>query len=256
MRVDTAIILCAGMGNRMGDYGNFLPKPLWPFFQTNLLGLQIQYLKSIGIKKIFINLHHQKKLISEFIKSNFPEISILPEEIILDVGGGIHSFLRQTEVRSKEIVLAINSDVFINIPKSSIEEFAQLIINNEAVSGLILKKVPRSENEGYTKVIVDKKNYLSSLVKSRDVKDNQYLTYVGCCLINNKSIKKVEGVSSFFESIADFKNKKVLSYETNKEFYDMGTLKRYYKIISSIWTERENKEEELVSFLKENNLFI
>ncbi len=254
MKVNSAIILCAGMGNRMGAYGHFLPKPLWPFFQTCLLGLQVHYLKSLGIKNIFINLHHQRNLIQKYIEKTFPDINLLIEEEILDVGGGIQNFLNQDSIKSEEVVLAINSDIFINISVGDILEAAKDLVKESAYSSLFLKKVERRENEGYTEVIINEKSEITSLIKSSEVTNPFYNTYVGCCLINSKIIPKVSGPSRFFQTVADFKQNKVLSYQVENTFYDLGTLKRYNDTISSLWNKRESCSCELLTFLKKNNL--
>lgn len=256
MKLNTAIILCAGMGNRMGAYGNFLPKPLWPVFQTSLLGLQIHYLKSLGIKNIFLNLHHQREIIEQYVKKDFPEVNILIEDKILDVGGGIQNFLRQDLVKEEKVVLVINSDIFINIPVLELTRASKKMIDEQATACLFLKEMPRLDNEGYTEVVINENNELTSLVKSGEVKKNKYNTYVGCSLVNNSTLPKVDGVSGFFQTIADFKNYKVLGHEVKNDFYDLGTLKRYLDTTLNLWKNKESNTDALVSFLKSNDLMI
>ena len=91
MQIDYCLILSAGFGTRMGEIGKSLPKVLWPVFEKSLLELQVEYVKTLGIPKIFINLHHQKELILESVRNKavFDEVIFLTEEEILDIGGGI-----------------------------------------------------------------------------------------------------------------------------------------------------------------------
>ncbi len=252
MTVKSAIILCAGMGNRMGSYGNFLPKPLWPFFQTSLLGLQINYLKKVGIENIYVNLHHQRDLIKEYLSTDFPEVNLLIEEEILDVGGGVQNFLQQENVKNEEVVLAINSDIFIDISVDEINSAANELTSKEAHSLLFLKEVKKLENEGYTEVLTNSNEEITGLIKSAEVTKETYNTYVGCCLVNNKIIPKISGKSSFFQTIADFKKVKILGYKLGKNFYDLGTLKRYHDTLSRVWSE---SDDQLLSFIQERELF-
>ena len=55
MKIDYCLILAAGFGSRMGEIGKILPKVLWHIFEKSLLELEIEYARSLGIKKIFIN---------------------------------------------------------------------------------------------------------------------------------------------------------------------------------------------------------
>ena len=69
MQIDYCLILAAGFGTRMGEIGKSLPKVLWPIFERSLLELQVEYAKSLGIQKIFINLHHQKDIILDYVQN-------------------------------------------------------------------------------------------------------------------------------------------------------------------------------------------
>jgi len=68
MQIDYCLILCAGIGTRMGPIGEVLPKPLWPIFESTILELQIKYAKEMGVKKIFVNGFHQAEIIKEYLE--------------------------------------------------------------------------------------------------------------------------------------------------------------------------------------------
>src|SRR5690606_33794235 len=108
-------------GTRMGEIGKSLPKVLWPIFEKTLLELQVEYAKSIGAKKIYINLHHQKDLILNFTKnkSAFEDVTFLVEDEILDIGGGIHNLASNVGYKGKLLVL--NADQFFLMPKDFVE---------------------------------------------------------------------------------------------------------------------------------------
>ena len=60
----SAMILAAGFGKRLAPLTNEIPKPLVEINKTNLLKNSINFLFTIGCKKIVINTHYKHELIS------------------------------------------------------------------------------------------------------------------------------------------------------------------------------------------------
>ena len=92
MRINTALILCAGFGKRVNPITLKTPKPLLKINNSTLLENCINLIKLIGVKRILINSFHLKEQINEFIENNnFQiEIKVVEDGInILDTGGGI-----------------------------------------------------------------------------------------------------------------------------------------------------------------------
>ena len=55
MRINTALILCAGFGKRLNPITLQTPKPLLKIKNSTLLENCINFIKLIGIKRILIN---------------------------------------------------------------------------------------------------------------------------------------------------------------------------------------------------------
>ena len=68
MRINTALILCAGFGKRVNPITLKTPKPLLKINNSTLLENCINLIKLIGVKRILINSFHLKEQISEFIE--------------------------------------------------------------------------------------------------------------------------------------------------------------------------------------------
>ena len=68
MKINTALILCAGFGRRLNPITLETPKPLLKIYNLTLLEHSINLIKLIGIKKILINSFYLKEQINEFIK--------------------------------------------------------------------------------------------------------------------------------------------------------------------------------------------
>ena len=114
MKINTALILCAGFGKRLNPITLETPKPLLKIYNLTLLEHCINLIKLIGIKKILINSFYLKEQINEFIKNNNFEIEI---EVIedgnkfLDTGGGILNLINKSD---EEDFLIFNPDTIWN----------------------------------------------------------------------------------------------------------------------------------------------
>ena len=92
MKINTALILCAGFGKRLNPITLKIPKPLLEIKDVTMLEKNINLIKEMGISKIFINTFYLKEHFSNFIKNkNFNlDIHIVEDGgNILDTGGGI-----------------------------------------------------------------------------------------------------------------------------------------------------------------------
>ena len=92
MKINTALILCGGLGKRLTPLTLKTPKPLLKLHNITMLENCINLIIKLEIKKILLNTFHLKNQIIEFVKNkSFPvDIEIIEDgEKILDTGGGI-----------------------------------------------------------------------------------------------------------------------------------------------------------------------
>jgi MurNAc alpha-1-phosphate uridylyltransferase len=124
MKINTALILCAGFGKRLNPLTLDIPKPLIKLKDVTILETCINLIESLGIKKIIINSFYLKNQIYDFLKNkNFKiEIIIVDDgEEILDTGGGILNMLNHT---NEENVLIFNPDTIWK--KNYLEEILEM----------------------------------------------------------------------------------------------------------------------------------
>ena len=99
MKINTALILCAGFGKRLNPITLKIPKPLIKINEITLLENSINFLEKLEIKNIKINTFYLHKKISDFLlnyKSN-AKIEILNDgDEILDTGGGIMNLINKS----------------------------------------------------------------------------------------------------------------------------------------------------------------
>ncbi len=112
MKIDTALILCAGFGKRLNPVTLDTPKPLLKFNNSTFLETCIKTIIKLEFKRIFINTFYLRKKILDFIESkNFPiEIQIIDDgKEILDTGGGILNMINNLDDRN---FMVFNPDTF------------------------------------------------------------------------------------------------------------------------------------------------
>ena len=92
MKINTALILCAGYGKRLNPLTLIEPKPLLKINDITLLENCINLIQFLGITKVIINTFYLKEKIENFIsvKKFDLDIKIINDgKKILNTGGGI-----------------------------------------------------------------------------------------------------------------------------------------------------------------------
>ena len=99
MKINTALILCAGYGKRLHPLTLEEPKPLLKINEITLLENCINLIQFLGIKKVIINTFYLKEKIENFIRvKNFDlDIKIINDgKKILNTGGGILNMMNSS----------------------------------------------------------------------------------------------------------------------------------------------------------------
>ena len=248
MQIDYCLILAAGFGTRMGEIGKSLPKVLWPIFERSLLELQVEYAKSLGIQKIFINLHHQKDLILDYVqnKSVFENVTFLLEEKILDIGGGIHNLARKVGYEGNLLVL--NADQFFLMSKEFLSESVKELSTHPA----LLFSYQVDPRLGYNCLKVSESGNLTEIISAKELTSTPVgMTYTGNSLVNLSSLNPVEGPSAFFDSVAVYKEDQIkVKSVGDLSYWDFGTAQRYWLSMRKILeTYRAHSTHPFIRFL-------
>lgn len=225
MKINTALILCAGFGKRLNPVTLKTPKPLLRIKNFTLLENCINLIKLIGVKKILINSFYLKEQIGEFIKkNNFQiEIEVIEDGInILDTGGGILNLISRSD---DEDFLVFNPDTIWN-KKYIIEinDMVDLYFNKKFKNMLLLA----NKNLSYDKDLGGDFDLNDNLITENSKK----YVYTGCQILN-KSIFKNKKIKSFsiFEIWLDLiKNNSLGGYESKNEFCHTTNLEIFNKL--------------------------
>ena len=105
-----AMILAAGLGERMRPITDTLPKPLIELGGRTLLDSILDRVEAAGVPEAVVNLHYLGGMIeAQLARRARPRITFSSEETRLETGGGVRKAL---PLLGEEKFFAINGDVF------------------------------------------------------------------------------------------------------------------------------------------------
>lgn len=90
IKIESAIVLAAGRGERMRPLTDSTPKPLLPVGGRSMLERSIEHLEASGVTRIFINVHHLGEQIAERFEGR---AHIIREDRLLETGGSVKNAL-------------------------------------------------------------------------------------------------------------------------------------------------------------------
>ena len=227
MKINTALILCAGYGKRLNPITLKIPKPLIEINEITLLENSINFLEKLEIENIKINTYYLHNQIQDFIlnyKSN-SKIEILNDgNEILDTGGGILNLINRSD-ENDFIVLnpdTVWGDNYLKTTINMMDYYFQKKVKN-------LLMIVNKANSFDERMIGD---FSLSNEKLLINKENNFI-YTGLQIIN-KSLFKNEKVMSFsVTKIWDeaIKNKMLYGFESKEQFIHLTDLKIYNKLV-------------------------
>ncbi len=227
MKINTALILCAGFGRRLTPLTLKKPKPLLELNNVTLLESCINMIIKIGVKKIFLNTFYLSDQISEFIeKKRFPiEITILEDgKEILDTGGGILNMINNSNDND---FLIFNPDTLWS--DDYIEEINQMqnFYYTKKLDNLLLLV---NKELSFDKTMTGDFKLNHNII-NKDNDENNFI-YIGCQILNKDLFinYKVESfpVSKIWSDL--LRKGKFNGFESLKNFYHLTNLDIFKKL--------------------------
>ena len=229
MKINTALILCAGYGKRLNPLTLEKPKPLLKINEITLLENCINLIKFLGIKKVIINTFYLNKEIKNFrnVKKFNLNIKIINDgKEILNTGGGILNMINSS---NESDFMTLNPDtVWDKNYVDVVQNMEKFYFSNKIKNILLLA----NKNLSFDKKLKGDFNLLDNKIKKDDQND---LIYTGCQIIN-KSLFESYSVNNF--SISEVWNEliaknKLYGYESSEEFYHLTNLKVYEDLLKN-----------------------
>ncbi|MDF1749374.1 MAG: nucleotidyltransferase family protein [Alphaproteobacteria bacterium] len=90
--ITTAMVLAAGFGKRMRPLTETRPKPLVELCGSPLIDWTMARLRAGGVSRFVVNSHYLGDQIATHFKDQ-PDVTISPEAVILETGGGVKAAL-------------------------------------------------------------------------------------------------------------------------------------------------------------------
>tara|TARA_B100000073_G_scaffold340252_1_gene339830 strand:+ start:611 stop:1300 length:690 start_codon:yes stop_codon:yes gene_type:complete len=226
MKINTALILCAGLGKRLNPLTLTTPKPLLKLNNVTMLENCINMVIKLGIKKILLNTFYLSDQIFEFIKKkNFmADIQIINDgKFILDTGGGVLNMINNSEEND---FLILNPDTlwseeYINeIHKMQNLYFLKkikniLLITNKALS--------------YDKNFEGDFSLGDNLLNKDGKKD---FIYIGCQILNRELIENYELKNFSITKVWDqlLSKNELYGFESSNKFFHLTNLEIFKKL--------------------------
>jgi MurNAc alpha-1-phosphate uridylyltransferase len=227
MKINTALILCAGFGKRLNPLTLDNPKPLLKINNNTLLEECIKLVKALGVKKIIINTFYLREKITNFLKvKNFDlDIEVIDDgEVILNTGGGILNMINSSNDND---FLVFNPDTFWNLNYLyQIKEMEKFYFSKKIKNILLVV----NKDLSFDKSLKGDFNLTDYYLAKKDV--NNFI-YTGCQIINKNLFKKYQVRNFSITEIWDklLKENKLFGYESKKNFHHLTNLAIYRKLL-------------------------
>mgnify|MGYP001339936396 CR=1 FL=1 len=226
MKINTALILCAGLGKRLNPLTLEKPKPLLKIKNLTMLERCIDMIIKLGFKKILLNTFHLKEQIDLFLKNkNFPiEVDIIEDgEEILNTGGGILNMINKS----------IEDNFFVFNPDTLwSDKYLQEI--NEMKNFYFLNKLSNSLLVTNKRLSFDKDLIGDFELKNHFLQknNNKNFIFIGCQILEKKLFKDYTIKNFSIVEIWDtlLKKNELNGYESLNKFYHVTNLKIFNKL--------------------------
>ena len=226
MKINTVLILCAGLGRRLKPLTLTTPKPLLQLNDKTILERCIDITIKLGAKTIFLNTFHLSNKISEFINNKKFQIDIQIIEDgkqILDTGGGILNMIKNSKDND---FMIFNPDTLWH--KNYINEINQmddLYFSNNLDNILLLANKKLS----FDKNLKGNFNIKNNLLEKNY--NNDYI-YIGCQILNRSLFEKNKienfSISKIWNEL--LKKDKLNGFESLNNFYHLTNLETFKKL--------------------------
>jgi MurNAc alpha-1-phosphate uridylyltransferase len=143
----SAMVLAAGLGQRMKPLTDRMPKPMVPVAGKPLLDHVLDRLVAAGVERAVVNVHYLADQIEQHLKGRTaPRITISDERAeLLDTGGGV---VKALGAIGREPFFHVNADtIWIDGVKPNLQRMAEAF--DPAVTDALLLLAPVATSIGY-----------------------------------------------------------------------------------------------------------
>ena len=229
MKINTALILCAGYGKRLSPITLKIPKPLIEINEITLLENTINFLEKLEIKNIKINTYYLNNQIKDFIlnyKSNLKIEIINDGDEILNTGGGVLNLINKSD---EDDFIVLNPDTMWG------DNYLKTTLN--MMDYYLKKKIKNLLMVVNKEISFDKRmkgDFSLSDEQLLNNKENNFI-YTGLQIINKSLFKNEKVIPFSVTKIWDYaiKNKILYGFESKEHFVHLTDLEIYNKLVKN-----------------------
>ena len=212
-----ALILAAGLGERMLPITDHIPKPLLPIVDRRLIDIGIQHLIGSGIHRIGVNLFHKHEAIQQYLRKYEDVVHIEVEEELLGTGGALLNFRDFL----KDDFILYSGDVISDVRLKEVVDFHR---KHKPLATLTLVK-----NKGI-QFEVGKDNRIEKMISGEEIGQ----TYAGIGVFSDRVFsmmpqKQAFSVVDLFKKILD-SDEEIMGLPTLMQWHNINSPYSYWKI--------------------------
>ena len=226
MKIETAIILCAGYGKRLHPITLKVPKPLIKIKNKTLLLNTIELVANLGIKKVKLNTYHFSDQIEDYVsKIENKNIEVINDgDEILDTGGSVKKIINTT---TEENFLILNPDTLWNLGyKKIILEMIECYNQKSLKNLLMVVNKSKSFDTRFRGDFFMKDNILSK-------NENCNYIYTGCQIINRTIVNSIKVKKFSMNEVWNnlLKANNLFGFESDQKFVHLTDIEIYKKLL-------------------------
>ena len=222
-----AMIMAAGVGSRLEDLSEVLPKPLAPLVNKAAMDIIIEHLSSFGINQIIANTYYKSEYIEKHYRNN-KNVILNREKELSGTAGGVKKC--QYFFSQDENFIVMSADGLCDV---DISEVYKSHIQSGAIATIVLKEVEEQKIPIYGIVVPDKHHFVESFQekpKTEEAKSN--LANTGIYIFNYKIFNYIPQ-NTFYDFAKNvFPNlmkegEKINTYIHKGYWSDIGSISQY-----------------------------
>lgn len=245
-----AMILAAGLGERLRPLTLTTPKPLIPVGKRLLIEYNIYLLKKYGVKEITINLHHLSDKIQGALgdgKAYGVKLFYNYEPTLLGTGGGIKDV---ENFFAKNPFVVMNGDILLDIDLGAVWKQHQ---QSKALATLVVSPTERKDVKRL--VYLDEKNEVLDIAEKSSVEGSRGYVFTGVQIAEARILDELPAdaqscvVQNAYLPLLE-KNEKLGGFICFDYFRDLGTPERYEEVkkeFAQNWPYTTLKPEDMAS---------
>jgi NDP-sugar pyrophosphorylase family protein len=221
-------ILCGGLGKRLREVSDNMPKPMAQVGGRPFLDIIIDYMANFGFRRFILGLGYKADMIKAYYrkrKKSKLEILFSCEKVPLDTGGAVKNAKR---LISSNLFLVLNGDSFCKFNPLGFLEFHK---QKKSLISILLRKTTKAKDYGEVKV---DRFWRILNFNEKNAKAKKCLINAGVYLFDKKIFNLMPRLSKFsleFEFFPRMAKKKIFGYPYSGFFIDIGTPERYSQAI-------------------------